>query len=215
MIMSDQLRFLVGVATIFISYIASNFAMATVVPALYGMHCEVTFLATQCDFGSDVVEPLDGYIILGSLIVTSLVAIHLFWRETIFYPFVFLFGLLGLGTIAIDVTWQNPVINSAKIVNDTINILGSVIAVSFLLLILILRHQRYSMIGLAKSALISYLVKVTSVTGFIAVRAGVHGSTELYLLYVVYAFGAFSLHLMTVCGFLSRTVCTEPKAAAR
>ena len=85
------------------------------------------------------------------------------------------------------------------------------IAASFFLLLVILRHQRYPLLGVARAAFASYSIKVVSVTAFIAVREGIFGATELFLLYVVYAFGAFSLHLMTVCGFIASTAARPEK----
>ena len=92
------------------------------------------------------------------------------------------------------------------------SISSSVIAASFFLLLVILRQEQYPLLGLARAAFGSYTIKVLSVTAFIAVREGVYGATELFLLYVVYAFGAFSLHLMTVCGFIAKTAARDKEA---
>jgi hypothetical protein len=208
--MSYQARFMLSMAIVFAFYVASNFATASLVPFVYGVPCQVSYLSTQCAFGADKVESVNAYIILGSIVGMTLVALRWFWRETVIYPFLMLFGLLCMAAIGYDLLLDRPIINSEKIVNDTVNILGSVIAASFTLLLVILRHQNYSPLVLAKSACASYAIKVVSVTFFVGVSSGIHGATELYLLYVVYAFGAFSLHLMTVCGFIAKTAAAKP-----
>lgn len=212
--MTYQTRLSLGLAIVFAFYVASNFATAALVPAVYGIPCTVDFLSTQCAFEADKVESMTAYWILGGGIGLVMLALRLFWRDSVIYPFMMLFGILSLGAIAFDVAMVRPVINGPKITNDTINILGSVIAASFFLLLVILRHQRYPLLSVARAAAGSYFIKVLSVTFFIAVREGVHGATELFLLYIVYAFGAFSLHLMTVCGFIAKTASAEKEAFA-
>lgn len=211
--MTYQVRLLWALAIVFALYAASNFVMAALVPALYGFDCSVHFLSTQCAFEADSVRPFWSYAILGALIVSAMIGLRIFGRDAVTYPFLMLFGGLALGAIAFDLALGKPVINGPKITNDTINILGSVIAASFLLLLVILRRETYSLASVARAATASYAIKVASVSFFIAVCEGVFGATELFLLYIVYAFGAFSLHLMTVCGFVARTASAKPEIA--
>jgi len=211
--MTYQVRLLWALAIVFALYAVSNFVMAALVPALYGIDCSVHFLSTQCTFEADSVRPFWSYAILGALVVSAMLGLRIFGRDTVTYPFLMLFGGLALGAIAFDLALGKPVINGPKITNDTINILGSVIAASFLLLLVILRRETYSLASVARAATASYAIKVASVSFFIAVCEGVFGATELFLLYIVYAFGAFSLHLMTVCGFVARTASANPEIA--
>lgn len=212
--MNSQTRLVLGLVTVFAFYVASNFATAFLVPFVYGIPCSVDFLSTKCAFENDALEPAASYYVLGASLLAVMAALRFLWRDAVVYPFLMLFGCLAIGAVAYDLTMLRPVINGPKITNDTINILGSVIAASFFLLLVILRREQYSILSVARAALGSYTIKVLSVTGFIAVREGVFGATELYLLYVVYAFGAFSLHLMTVCGFIARTASGEKEALA-
>ena len=136
-----------------------------------------------------------------------------FARHTVAFPFIALISLLCGLAILFDLGAARPIINAPKIINDTINILGAVIAASFALILIIVRREPFSLSRLAWAIVISFSIKTLSATAFLELRIGVYGATELFLLYLVYAFGAFTLHLMTVSGFVS-TISMRPAGAA-
>jgi hypothetical protein len=113
-------------------------------------------------------------------------------------------AVMCAGAIGWDLIAQRPVLFGPRIINDTINVLGAVIAASLTLLIVLCRKLHFSLPRLSAAILISYGLTAASVTAFIELSFNVFGVTELFLLYVIYAFGSFTLHLMTVCGFVAK-----------
>lgn len=212
--MTYQLRLIASLLIVFAFYSVSTLVTAALVPKIYGFACTANFLSVSCAFPKDTIGPVQSYALLAALVTTVLVVFRFFGRGSILYPFLTMMGIICLGTLGFDVLFQQPVINSPKIINDTINILGAVIAASFVLLLVILRHQPYGLPSLVRAAAISYGVKIVSVTFFIAVSRDIYGATELFLLYIVYAFGSFSLHLMTISGFIGTTPVAIEKAIA-
>jgi hypothetical protein len=202
--MTYQLRLLCGFALVFVLYVASNFATVLFVPTFIDVNCNLAFLVSECSFPSDTGDSMAGAAVLAASVIGFLTLARWKWREATAYPFLALFGWICLLAIAYDAVAGRPVINASKIINDTVNILAAVIAASFVLLLVIIRKENYSLLVLARAIATSFAVKVVSVTVFIAISELVFGATELFLLYVVYAFGAFTLHLMTVCGFIAK-----------
>ncbi|WP_265562224.1 hypothetical protein [Sphingomicrobium arenosum] len=210
--MSHQQRLLLGLLIVFAGWVLSNHATAVLFPLVHGQSCAVEFLGTRCDLAPDRVQPPNRHALLGLLVLGTMIGLRLFARTRVVYPFAMIFGTLCLFTIGYDALARQPIINSVKIVNDTINILGAVIAASFALLLVILRRHGWPLGALVRAVVASYAIKVASVAMFLSVMGAVHGATELFLLYIFYAFGAFSLHLMTISDFIARTAVPPQEA---
>jgi hypothetical protein len=202
--MHSQSRLILAITTILAGYVASTFATTWLIGQVYSIHCVQTFLTSQCNFRSDEVVSPSRLIVLATFVLSGMSAIFIWGRRTVAYPFLMLLGSLCLAALMLDFVSGRPVIHASKIINDTLNILAAVIASSFILLLVIIRKQPYSMAALLCAVVISFAIKTMSATAFLEVRGGVFGVTELFLLYIVYAFGAFTLHLMTVSGFVGR-----------
>jgi len=201
--MSSQLRTSMALAIIFGIYAASAALTVGLVSSLYGFSCAQSFFTVNCAFPPDSAQVGPNYAVLALfLLVVSLVAV-LKWRRAAAYPFFMLSAALCGAALLWDLVAQQPVIHGPKITNDTINILRAVIAASFVLLIILCRGQSYTLSRLSASVATSYALTGLSVIGFVELSESVFGVTELFLLYVMYAFGSFSLHLMTVCGFVA------------
>lgn len=202
--MTVQQRFLVAVMIVLTGYALSIGATDALIGQLYQIPCQQHFLAGQCAFHADQATLSPTYGAIAVLVAVMMVMLLARWRTSMAFPFLMLMGTLCLLAVAVDVTSNRSIINAPKVINDTINILGAVIAGSFVLLLLILRQQAYSLVALARAVFLSFAIKTLSVTAFIELSGSVFGVTELLLLYLVYAFGGFTLHLMTVSTFVSR-----------
>lgn len=202
--MTTQSRTLLALSIVFVAYAIWAFATSSLIEAFYGYRCQGNYLTIQCEMPADTVEAAVNYIPL--LILFVVVASLMGWRSpnAVALPFIILTALLCIAVMTWDLIARQPVIHSSKIVNDTINILGAVIAASFALLIVLCRGIAFSLSRLALAAGLSYVLTVASVMSFVELSGIVYGATELFLLYVTYAFGSFTLHLMTVCGFVRR-----------
>ena len=210
--MTAQQRLVAALVIIFAGLALSTAATNALITAAYGLTCSQAFLTSQCAFGPDQVLAPDAYAALGLFLLALLGLVHLRFRAAVAYPFLMLIGGLCLAALALDLILGNPIIHAAKVINDTLNILGAVIAASFVLLLVILRNQPYSLARLGWAVLLSFAIKTLSVTAFVELRGAVFGITELLLLYIVYAFGAFTLHLMTVSSFVASLTPSPLKA---
>lgn len=181
-------------------YWLSNEAGSWLIERQYGVGCGISFLSLSCGYPADSGYSDLAYALLGGMLVASVVAARLLWREHVVGPFIQLMGLIGLAAIGWDVLLQRPVLNSAKIINDTENILSFVIFASFVLLLAILRKRRFGLGTIVVAFLVSFTVKIVMMMVFLDISGNVMGATELYLLYVAYAFGTFTVHIMTVSG---------------
>jgi hypothetical protein len=201
--MNASSRLAVALGMVFAAYVASTYATVSLVQATYGIECGQEFLSSHCDFANDGLVALPSYMALAAFLATVLGFTWLFARHTVAFPFIALIALLCGSAILFDLAVARPVIHAPKIINDTVNILGAVIAASFALILIIVRKEPFSLQRLAWAVVVSFTIKTLSATAFLELRIGVYGATELFLLYLVYAFGAFTLHLMTVSAFVS------------
>lgn len=187
---------------------------SNLVAGLYGYSCTQQFFTVNCAFPQDSVEARSGYPALLAFLLVVVLGLRLVFRSVAAYPFMMLSAALCTAAIAWDSVAVRPVMFSPKILNDTINILGAVIAASLTLIVVLARREPFSLARLAFATLTSYGLTILSVSAFIELSKGVYGVTELFLLYVIYAFGSFTVHLMTVCGFVSRIPAKNVTAGA-
>lgn len=172
--------------------------------SVYGLPCQQRFFVVACDFANDTTAASASYPAMLALLVAAAALIRWRWRNASAYPFLMLSAALCGGALAWDMAASQPVLLAPKIINDTINILGTVIAASFALLVILCRRIHFPLGGFAVAVAASYALTLISVLAFVELSSSIFGVTELFLLYVLYAFGSFTIHLMTVCGFVSR-----------
>ncbi len=195
---ATQRNFWIGLAICLAGYVGSTQITALAIPFAYGIDCSAHLFSVKCAFPADVGLDRGAYGVLGVTIATALGLLTWRGRDWVAYPFMMTLGVLAGGAICYDLVADRPILNPARIINGTINILGFVIFASFVLTLAILRQYRLSHARLAVAVIQSYALKTIAVTLFIGVMPLVYGATELLVLYIVYAFGAFTLHIMTV-----------------
>jgi hypothetical protein len=200
-----DLFIVLGLALLLGVYSGSNEVAQWAIGHGFGIGCRINFLSLKCDYPPDTTYNPVAYGLLAGVLIAAIATTLIFYRAHLVTIFVQLMGWIGLCAIAYDIVLQKPVLTSAKLINDTQNVLSSAIFASFLLLMFILRLGKVSMIRLLMAYLGSYLAKILLMLVFIGVSASVMGATELYLLYIVYAFGTFAVHVMTISALVSRT----------
>lgn len=201
--MRPQLRIVFAIAMVFAIYAAWAGAVAHLVTYIFGYDCVQSFLSVRCALPQDVAAITPAYALLGLFLLGFALLLRGPWKHSAPYPFLMLSLVLCALALLWDLVSVRPILSGAKIVNDTINVLGAVIAASFTLLIIICRRQAFSLGRLALATVTSYGLTIVSIAAFIALSSSIFGVTELFLLYVIYAFGSFTLHLMTVCRFVA------------
>jgi len=190
-------------ATLFIliaalCYAGSAQLAAAISAPLLRLQCEAGLVNVICNFPGANSPDWRVYALIGASIGLLWIWAALFAKHWILYPFITLFGSLALGAIAYDLTFRNGLVSGPKLVNDTFNVLRLLIFASFALTFIMARRSGLRVMGVVAAVVLSYAASLAAMGGFIAVRAELFGAFELFVLYIVYAFGGFTLHLMTL-----------------
>lgn len=203
MIRTDT-RIALGLGILLAIYLGSNELARWLIEWRFDVRCAVRFLSLGCAYPADSGYSAVTYAILAAVMVAMVAVTSVFLRENVVTPFFQLMGAIGIGVICYDMLFHRPVLTSTKIINDTENILSFVIFASFTLTLIILRNGRVPLHGIALAGLASYSIKVVMMFIFLSMSARVMGATELYMLYVAYAFGTFTIHIMTISALVAR-----------
>ena len=200
--MNSQTRLVLALAFIVAGYAASADLTGVLIESVHGIRCETSFLTTLCAYPADLPVLGRAHVWLAAFLCLAGVASH-FIRRSAAYPFLALTIILCSSAVLWDCVFQRAVLHGPKIVNDSLNILGAVIAASFVLIVVLIRDRPFSLRKLAVAVALSFGVKALSSVAYVSLSSTLFGATELFLLYVIYSFGSFTVHLMTVCGFIS------------
>ena len=185
--MSPQARLVAALSLIFGTYaLSANVTRALIENLLHTMRCTTSFLTTVCDYPADAAMLGSAQAWLAAFLCVAGLACW-FIRKSSAYPFLALAVLLCSGALLWDFLFEHPIIHGPKIVNDTLNILGAVIAASFC----------HDCPDGARSALFARKIWNRCCTvlrrqdAFLGRLCGVEpklfGVTELFLLYIVYS----------------------------
>lgn len=185
-----------------LGYIASNSVGALVLNHLYALGCTADTFTMTCNYSADLQFNWIIYPVALACLFAVMGASYWFAHKSILHPFVMSVGALGGFTIWFDCFFQAPVIHEAQIINDTMNVLSFVMMASFTLTFAILRHSHVPLLTIFKAVFTSYAAKTLFLVVFAGMQPNLMGAFELYILYIVYAFGAFSIHLMTISSLL-------------
>jgi hypothetical protein len=182
--------------------------------ATTGTGCAYRQFMTDCDFDSHSFDPA-AYGMIALVTAVAMVIVQLKAQHKVWYPIAMLFGTLLLATVCYDVVLRRPVIGADKIVDDTFNTLRFAIMASSLLVFLIARRVRMSIPGTIVTIVASNGAAIAVALVFREVSVHVTGTTKLYLLFLLYAFGGFGAHIMATSWLFSsgRMIETPPVAA--
>jgi hypothetical protein len=169
-----------------------------------GVPCLSHGLQLACDLPPDGALSQPTYALSALALATAWLASTLWLRNRPAQPFIGLFAALGLAAIAYDAAVGRPLVTGERLINDTFDVLRFLIFASFALLVLIARRWILSSWSVAVAAAASFTAATVSMIVFYLVRPGLIGAFELYVLYIAYAFGGFTLHLMTLSRLVAR-----------
>ena len=205
-------RALVGILIAAIGYLLSIPLGAFLLDHAAGLRCETPLTHLVCDYPR--AAPVPGVwfaFLVGAMAVWAIARLQ--FHRALAFPFVATMCAMTMFAAAYDAVSGLPLIHEARIVNDTMNVLGFVMLASFVLLVAILRRQPAPLGRIAAAVGLSYGAKTVAMLAFALSRPVVSGATELLLLFAVYAFGAFALHLMGVTQMLASCRPAEAGAA--
>jgi hypothetical protein len=175
---------------------------ARVLATLFAIPCRADLVSVTCAYPTDGGHDRRAYLALAAGLALICGASFAFWRRTIAHPFLVTICALGLFAVCWDLAAGLPVIHGPKIINDTMNVLRFVILASFLLTFFMIRGPGTSLVRVTVAVVASFTVKLCALIAFASVQGLLMGATELFFLYVIYAFGAFTVHIMTVSGLI-------------
>lgn len=163
-----------------------------------GVGCRARGLSLNCALAPDGALDPATYGVSAAALAAAWWCSAVLLRHRPVQPFVGLFAALGLGAIVYDALVGRPLVTGERLINDTFDVLRFLMFASFALLLLIARRWTVSWRGVGLAAATSFAAATVSMIAFYWVRPGLIGAFELYVLYVAYAFGGFTLHLMTL-----------------
>jgi hypothetical protein len=167
--------------------------------------CVSSYAAFACD-----IERAQGfqwmpYLILLAAAVAALVVTLLFLYRLSIAPF-FLFMIATLMfCVGFDMIFQLPVRNFSRLFSSTYNLTTVVVFFSFLFMMVIVRFEMRLGWRFFGAMMQSYLMRDLAFLFYAAVQGLYAGMTSLYLMFVAFAFGAFTIHIMSIAGILRRS----------
>lgn len=160
--------------------------------------CHASQFQVFCRYPQDSSFDVATYLCIGSLAAIAMAITAAFHKSSPYYPLVMFFGNVALFAILYDVLAHEPVQSSSKLTNDTFNTLRFAITASFALVFYIARHARIPAWSAVLAIGLSYVAVYLIGLLFFYISAKIMGATEIYLLFMLYAFGGFSIHIMTI-----------------
>lgn len=180
------------------AFYAASGPIARLAAAAIGVACQTHGLRLECALPPDGALDSDAYVMSAAALAIAWGGSAVFLRDKPVQPFIALFAALGLGAIAYDLVVGRPLETGVRLINDTFDVLRFLVFASFTLLLTIARRWIVPPSGVVLAATTSFGAAILSMVAFYAIRPGLIGAFELYVLYIAYAFGGFTLHLMTL-----------------
>lgn len=168
-----------------------------------GMRCSHTLVQLYCAYGVNAAYNPVTYAALATVTAGVMAVAFIFARARSAFPVITLFGTLMLLAIAYDSLLQLPVINASKLANDTFNTLGFVMLASFWFLFFLARGYAFHPLRAVLAIIVSFAMIYFGRVSYVIVSQQTIGATRLYLLFLIYAFGGFSIHLMMLSAMLT------------
>lgn len=168
-----------------------------------GSSCSYSMMQTRCSLGGPASYDVMVYLSFAASVIATYALTRLRWHDRPWYPLVATFCAIAIGMVAYDTVVGRDVIDGEKLANDTFNTLRFAMLASFLLLFHLMRGMRTSLLGVAGAVAVSYGAVILAALAFHELAGDLIGSTKLFVLFVVYAFGGFGIHIMAICTMFS------------
>lgn len=163
-----------------------------------GAECGYAMMQTTCRFGAQsTYDPL-AYGAIAATMAAAMVWARLRAHDRPWYPMIATFGLIVLGAALYDTVFGRSVVGGEKLANDTFNTLRFAVLASFLLVFHLAKRVRLGVVAPLAAIAASLFGVVLAGVAFQAFSGHLLGATQLFVLFVVYAFGGFGIHLMAV-----------------
>ena len=145
------------------------------------------------------------YLVLLAVALAVLVVTSMFFRRLSAAPFFLFMTATLVFCTGFDMIFQLPVRNFSRLFSSTYNLTTVVVFFSFLFIMVIVRFEMRLGWRFFGAMMQSYLVRDIAFIFYAAVQGLYAGMTSLYLMFVAFAFGAFTIHIMSIAGILRRS----------
>lgn len=178
-----------------IGHLLSNVLAMDAAAVTAGLTCAGDAVSLRCAFGEDATYSPAAYAGLATFLAGALVFAGVKRRHSVILPFAMLFGGLGLFALAYDLFARASVIGHAAMVNGAFNALALGLVASLLLVPLLLVRTGLSFLRLSAAAIVTFAGKIAALALLALVEPLFRGAVEMWFLYFVFLFGAFSAHI--------------------
>lgn len=197
----------------------SNVLGGDAVGAVSGVACSSGLLFANCAYPADNAFNPAAYGALAAFLGAAMLFVGVKRRDSVIFPAVLLFGGLGLAAMAYDLVTGAGVIRHAAIINSLVNALSLGLLAGLLLVPLLALGHRLSLLNLSGAALVTFAGKIAALVLFAVLEPLFRGAAELWLLYFLFLFGAFNLHVAAISAAFApldnRAVAPPPRVAPR
>ena len=178
------------------AFLTDTTGISDCVSAGFSIHCEIL---RPDGFG----WPAHLVVLLASL--AALILIRTVFTSFAAVPFFALAGATLIFCSGFDLLFNLPVKNFSQLFSETFNLLSFVIFLSFSFAIAITPGDLRMFPRFLAAMLQSYVTRDLVFLFYVGIQGHYPGMTGLYLLFVVYSFGAFTIHIMSVAGVVRRS----------
>lgn len=186
-------------------------AVLSIVPFIYMIgalrlgNCVSSYATLSCDLVREPVFLWPPYIILLVAALAALAATSILLFRFSTAPFFFFMIATLLFCLVFDMILQLPVRNFSRLFSSTFNLTTVVMFFSFLFMMVITRFEIRLGWRFFAAMMQSYLMRDAAFAFYASVQGLYAGMTALYLLFVAFAFGAFTIHIMSIAGIWRRS----------
>ena len=181
-----------------VTYFAANALSVPIMDLLAGQSCVNAGWFVECHQELDTSANPLANLALAAIALLSMLGLRAFARQTSIYPFGILICTVTLFAIGLDAIVQRGILNHDRLVNDTMNALSIVILGSFVVVTSIASFRQLPVLRLGAAVLWSFAVKIAGMVVFAFLEQSFRGPVELWLLYGVFMWMVFGLHLMSI-----------------
>lgn len=160
--------------------------------------CQLSFLLIDCRLDGQTSLKPGAY--LGALVfcLVALGITHAALRRRAIYPFLNFVLYGAVACILFDYLFKIPVKDFGPLFSGMFNSTNFIIALSFLFFSTVIRVSPTAVFRFTLAAVMSYGQTVLGFAIYFWLHEGFLGATTIYLGFAIYAFGVFSIHLMSV-----------------
>jgi hypothetical protein len=191
-----------------VALVTANVVTAALSIALYAIavetlglgSCASSYVTLSCDLVREPTFQLSPHVVLLGAALTVLAVTSIFLVRLSIAPFLFLMIAALLLCLSFDTIFQLHVKNFSRLFSSTFNLTTLVMFFSFLFMMVIMRFEIRLGRRFIGAMLQSYFTRDVAFLFYAAVQGAYIGMTALYLLFIAFAFGAFTIHIMSIAG---------------